>query len=104
MYEFLAMNVDLLLLFFADQAIKDCSMNEQAGKAGRDDDWIHINDTQRHTSVDECKKYCIRTEACVAVHYIPLPKHCFVYNRTTTLISVDDSIYSLKNCVDSQSR
>lgn len=79
-------------------------MNDQEGKAGTDGDWIVINDTQRHSSIDECKQYCIRTEFCVAVNYVPVPKHCFVYNRTTTVFTSDKSVFSQKDCVDSQSR
>lgn len=75
-------------------------MIEKKGTSGTDDGWIQTSGKQ-HTSLDECKKYCLLTEACVAVHY--LPTYCFVYNRTTTLIDKDDSIYSRKQCVDTQS-
>lgn len=81
-------------------------MNDQKDKAGTDADWIEISDAQRHTSVDECKKYCIRTEFCKAVHYVydSNNKHCFVYNMTTIVIAKDHSTFSEKHCVDTQSR
>lgn len=68
--------------------------------AGSDGDWIMTSGTQ-HTSFDECKRYCLRTDICVAVHYAT--HYCFVYNKTTSINHKDSSTYSQKHCVDTQS-
>ncbi|XP_063402225.1 uncharacterized protein LOC134686489 [Mytilus trossulus] len=84
---------------FRYQSIVSCKMNHQAGKAGSDEDWIETIGTQ-HTSIDECKKYCLQTEACVAIHFEG--RYCFLYNRTTRIVTNDVAIYSQKHCVDTQ--
>lgn len=78
-------------------------MNDHLQKAGSEDDWIETYG-EHHTSIDECKQYCLQTKACVAVHFENHNKYCFVYNQTTTILTKDDSIYSQKHCEDSQSR
>ncbi|CAG2239003.1 unnamed protein product [Mytilus edulis] len=84
-----------------DQAILSCKMKDQAEKAGSDKDWIQTNGSTQHTSVDECKKYCLQTKVCEAVHFVA--NFCFVYIRTSLeLIHVDGSVYSKKDCVDTQ--
>lgn len=87
---------------FADKSINECSMHDQLKKGGSDSDWIVTYGTQ-HTSFNECKQYCLRTAICVAVHYEYDNKYCFVYNKTTSLITRDDATYSQKHCVDTQS-
>lgn len=77
-------------------------MKDQVGMAGLDDDWIFKSGTQ-HTSLDACKRYCMQNEDCVGVHY-EQNYFCFVYNTTTILVRKDDSIYSQKHCIDTQSR
>lgn len=72
---------------------------DQVDVAGVDGDWIS---GERHTSFDECKQYCLQTKVCVAVHYER--NYCFVYNQTTQPFSKDNSTYSQKDCVDTQSR
>lgn len=86
----------------ADQAVVSCKMNDQANTAGSDVDWI-VTSGQQHASLDECKRYCLQTKACVAVHF-QLIGYCFVYNRTTETVLKDDSTYSQKHCVDTESR
>lgn len=76
-------------------------MNDKEGTAGSDGDWIETNGVQ-HTSFDECKRYCLRTDICVAVHF--QQTYCFVYIRTTNIISKENAIYSKKHCTDSQSK
>ncbi|VDI61188.1 Hypothetical predicted protein [Mytilus galloprovincialis] len=84
-----------------DEPIDDCKMNDQVNKSGTDDDWIKTNGIQ-HTSIDECKQYCLQTNMCVAVHYEYRNKYCFVYNQTTTTMHKDNSTYSQKDCVDTK--
>ncbi|VDI16029.1 Hypothetical predicted protein [Mytilus galloprovincialis] len=86
---------------FRSEAIYNCSMIDQLDTAGIDNDWKETHGTQ-HTSFDECKRYCLQSEACQAVHYET--NYCFVYNRTTTVIRKPDSIFSRKDCVDTQSK
>lgn len=82
-------------------AVLSCTMNDQVGKAGTEPNWIETSG-QQHTSLDACKKYCLETAYCVAVHYEP--SYCFVYNMTTILLHKDAAIYSEKECVDTQSK
>ncbi|XP_052088022.1 uncharacterized protein LOC127725205 [Mytilus californianus] len=86
---------------YRNQAIITCKMNDQVQKAGSDGDWIETYGTQ-HTSVDECKQYCLQSKVCVAVHYEYSNQYCFVYNSTTKLFTRDDATYSQKHCVDTQ--
>ncbi|CAC5366885.1 unnamed protein product [Mytilus coruscus] len=86
---------------YRNESINDCKMNDQLNKGGSDGDWIVTYGTQ-HTSVDECKHYCLQTKICVAVHYEYKHKYCFVYNQTTILIARDGATYSQKHCVDTQ--
>lgn len=77
-------------------------MNDKGPFADEDDDFIPTNGNQ-HKSVDECKRYCLQSDICVAIHYVN--EYCFVYNRTTTrLTQKDGSVYSTKDCFDTQSR
>lgn len=76
-------------------------MIDQVDKAGLDGDWIITSGTQ-HKSFDNCKIYCLQTEACVAVHYES--NYCFVYNKTTDVYTKDMSTFSRKDCVDNQSK
>ncbi|XP_063402157.1 uncharacterized protein LOC134686419 [Mytilus trossulus] len=86
---------------FRSEAIYNCNMNDQIDTVGADSDWIETTGTQ-HSSFDACKIYCLQTEACKAVHYDS--KYCFVYNKITTVQQKADSIYSRKDCVDTQSK
>ncbi|CAC5366891.1 unnamed protein product [Mytilus coruscus] len=83
-----------------DQPIFSCKMNDQVKTAGSDGDWI-LTSGEQQSSLNECKRYCLQTEDCVAVHYEQI-SYCFVYNVTTTVYSKDDSTYSRKDCVDTQ--
>ncbi|XP_076078792.1 uncharacterized protein LOC143048809 [Mytilus galloprovincialis] len=83
---------------YRNQAKYICKMNDRIGYSGSDD-WVTAYRTQ-NTSVEECKQYCMQTDACVAVHYSN--NYCFVYNKTTTIIQRDDTTYSQKHCVDTQ--
>lgn len=78
-------------------------MNRQQSSAGTDADYLQSN-VQRNISLDGCESYCMETKKCVAVHYEYTYSVCFVYNKKTTRTSKDNSIYSQKDCVDSQSR
>lgn len=77
--------------------------NQLENKGGSDGDWIVTYGTQ-HTSVYECKQYCLQTKICVAVHYEYGNQYCFVFNQTTTIITKDNATYFKKHCVDTQSR
>ncbi|CAC5366900.1 unnamed protein product [Mytilus coruscus] len=86
---------------YRNEAIYTCNMNNLPNRAGTDGDWIATNGTQ-HTSFIECKRYCLDIEACLSVHYEQ--NYCFVYNRTTSIFSKDNSSYSQKYCIDTKSR
>ncbi|CAG2226798.1 unnamed protein product [Mytilus edulis] len=80
---------------FRNESINDCKMNDHLNKSGTDDDWI-VTFGKQHTSLDECKQYCLQTKICVAVHYDS--NYCFVYNRMTNTSHKDHSTYSQKDC------
>ncbi|XP_063404629.1 uncharacterized protein LOC134688091 [Mytilus trossulus] len=83
---------------YRDKAILSCKMDEPEQKTiGSDTDWIQALNLQ---SFDDCKRYCLQNEACVAVHYEHT--YCFIYNQTTTTIEKDNAVYSQKHCVDTQ--
>ncbi|XP_052070983.1 uncharacterized protein LOC127709457 isoform X3 [Mytilus californianus] len=74
-----------------------CEMIRQPNKSGKDSQW---GEDPRQISIEACEQYCLDSHNCKSIHFES--RFCFIYNQTTLLDDKDGTVYSTKQCCNTQ--